>query len=66
MRRFKVTFIKTQTLVTPKNGPVQMAEQDVLSDNPKFNIQIPQGYAILQIIEILEPVTIQSNGNNND
>lgn len=60
MKTFKVVFIKVPKLdIGPKIA--ELAEQLIITDADKIEIKPPDGYAIMTICEILEPVTIKKN-----
>lgn len=63
MKKFKITFLKVNKLALPDKGqPITMAEQEVLCDNNVFDIDVPAGYCIASVIEIL-PTKIINPGD---
>jgi hypothetical protein len=58
MKTFKVVFLKIKKVIPMQNQPVQMAEQTITTDESEVNVIIPEGYQIMTVCEILEPVTI--------
>jgi hypothetical protein len=53
MKRFKVQFIKVQSIQSVKRSPTQLAEQQYLTDSDKIDIGVPPGYAVVAITEYL-------------
>jgi len=60
MKRFKVIYLKTQTVFASKQVP-QLAEIEIKTDKNVFDIPVPLGFQVMQITEILEPLTILEN-----
>jgi hypothetical protein len=56
MKRFKVQFLKIETIKTVKQGPTMIAEQEYTTDSEKIDIIIPQGYGIIAITEFLPAI----------
>jgi hypothetical protein len=56
MREFKVTFIKSEKVITNKTGPVRLAEQKFITDKESFEIKCPDGFIIMSVVELLPPV----------
>jgi len=59
MKRFKVQYLKIQSVASLKQSPTMIAEQDYLSDSEKIDIAIPSGYALLAVTQYL-PVIDQT------
>lgn len=54
MKRYKVTFIKTVKIFgTGQSQIMYLAEQIYLSDSITFNIDVPQGYQVMNVMEYL-------------
>jgi len=53
MKRFKVQFIKVQSITPVSRQVTQLAEQQYLTDNDKIDIGVPPGYAVVAITEYL-------------
>jgi hypothetical protein len=60
MKRFKVVYLKTQTVFSSKQVP-QLAEIEIKTDKNVFDIPVPLGFQVMQITEILETITILEN-----
>lgn len=63
MRHFKVIFIKTSRVLGPASQVVEMAEQHIYTDAEKLEVNVPGGYALVNVIELLPDITIK-NGKN--
>jgi len=54
MKRFKCTFVKNEPIKTIGRQPMQLIEQEILTDQDGITVVTPPGYTLLQIIETLE------------
>jgi len=64
MKKFKVTFIKVQKVITGQNTPVVLAEQIIYSESDKITIPVPMDYSIMSVTEFLPEITLKNNGSN--
>jgi hypothetical protein len=53
MKTFRITCIKDDRFNLIKRGAVIMTEQIIKTDDSKFRFEVPAGFLIMQIIEIL-------------
>ena len=56
MKKFKVIFVKRQSLEINKSNPIHLAEQNYTTEDPKVLLIPPLGYELLSITEILPPI----------
>ena len=60
MKKCRVVFIKTSKILGPKGLQVpEMIEQIYYYNTYPFDITIPDGFVIVQIIYMPEPITAQ-------
>jgi len=60
MKKFKVTCMKDNRLQIGKPNLMQITEQTITTDGTEFNYDLPPGFLIMQIIEILPDLHIIS------
>lgn len=53
MKRFKCTYIKNETIKTVGKQPMQLIEQEIITDQDGITVITPAGYVLFQIIEYL-------------
>jgi hypothetical protein len=53
MKRFKAIFIKKAAIATMKQEPLQILEQEYITDQDGITLITPSGYALVSITEYL-------------
>lgn len=57
MKKFRVVFIKVQKILANQNQPVMFLEQTYLTGNKDVQINVPEGFAVFSVTELLPDVT---------
>jgi hypothetical protein len=57
MKKIRVTFIKIQKVYAAQTSPTILSEQTYITDNNNCQINIPEGFGVLSVCELLPDVT---------